>query len=315
MINIDPERGEILEMPFLHQTNAETNLSQSQIRPRISYLEDTIALLDRLMPDWRDQDFQKLNNDSLLRKIGDLSTDEADSAVENFKRLYKVFDDSSQNELYCFCLKVIHLYFGQANFNFVSCIKMTSLMENALEIQNEYYRTQILKILVVFLNPNNEDYLRIGNQNIWNYNQIKNKICKLIQYDFEPIFSCKTSYKSMEKMCDQNFFELAFLLKEKFVTSFEVAYKKYVQQSKELFGEFYKIALRMNSRLLYFIASKLGLTATKEFLALKTQDPYIKCSLIAFFGNLDEFYVVFEKSMSKDDGKILVRFEIFLTLI
>lgn len=289
-----------ISMNHAAKSSTDVSINLEELKPQVKPIEETKSFLDNLIPDWRDQDLENPKKYLLIQKLGDLSDKDDILSLDQFTKLFKVFNDESQMELYYFCLKAIYFYFDEFECKVICNEKMQPLIESVLSIKNEFYRTQILRILIVYLNE------RAGA-----YESIKSQILSTVDHNFDHTSCCMNSYESMEKHCDNLYFQLAFLLKANRVMAFEVEYKKYVEKNKEYFGEYFATATRTHSHLFYFIAERQGLISTKEFLAISTQDPHLKCSIKNFFIKLDEFHVVFDKTMEKNDQKLLVIFSCF----
>lgn len=279
-------------------------------------------LLSILMHDWFDQTGKSTHNYFLIKKFCALN-EKSDSAlqdnennknnsikntklsVEIFERLFDVFDDENLKVLSYYCLKVICFCFEEGNNLDFEYENIKDLIVKALKIKNDEYKTQVLKILIVFLKNTKTD----------DYKSLKKTIMAEVHHKVEFTSICKTSYKAMKKLCDEKFFELAFLVKESRNMIFKAKYKEFIKLHKNYFGEYWNTALKHNAQLIHLIAFKQGLTETEEFILLNTNDPELKFPITAHFTKFDEFYDVLPQSYDKENYEITVRQKNIASLI
>lgn len=102
-------------------------------------------------------------------------------------------------------MKIIYYYFHEIIDRVIKNGDMQGIVIKALQMTDNDYKNDILKILLApVININEEDY-----------QALKLKILDAMNYETENYhLSLKSSYKSMIKCCDKKFFEIVFLLKE-----------------------------------------------------------------------------------------------------
>lgn len=226
---------------------------------------------------------------------------------ELFQKLFDIFDDSRRTEYHELSLEAIYLHFHELKEIGFDHESIKVLIERALKIKNQEYGIKVLKILFVFLRTsNNQTYKDLKQRTLV---KIKRSI---FSCSSDPCRSnCKSSYKEMKRVCNHDFFNLLFLLKENYVQKFKVEYKKFVKNYKQSFGEYWIYEIKLNGQLLCLVAELQSLYESKEFLILKTKDSDLKSSILSSFRSVAEFQAVFKRPLRKDDNKLLVRFEIY----
>lgn len=264
---------------------------------------NVLNLFSILIYNWHD-----LSGDSeyfLIKKFK--AFDKASDNKETlFDKLFSIIEDNEKSTYHHICLKIIYYYFDEVNKspneNILENTTIQNLIEKATELRNDDYKRRILKILVVYLD-NTKDEI---------YEKLKRKVLESVNYDFNYTSVCKISYYSSVRHCDDKFFNLAFLLKEKQVLHFKTDFHEFLIIHQQLFGDYWTNAIRLNAQLLYRMAEEQALRDTSEFLLISTGDFELKQSIISKFKKLEDFYVVFNEPLDKEDEKILVSFIIIL---
>jgi len=229
-----------------------------------------------------------------------------------FVRLFDIIDDEQYQGYHHVCLRVIYEYLHERNSKIMQNEEMQESevdslqsmiyqsIKDALNIKNKEYKTRILKILTVFLrNVSNE-----------NYEELKKKILDAVKYKFEVFSSYHIAIESITKHCDEKFFHLVFQLKENFLKNFEFAFEDYIQIYRKFFGEYWKVAMKENARLLYHVAEEQceqKLLKTVEFIFNNCSFIELNSTILTSLQQVDEFYVIFNEPFEDKEKKFLVR--------
>jgi len=233
-----------------------------------------------------------------------------DKASDNketlFDKLFSIIENNEQSMYHHICLKIIYYYFDEVNKspneNILENTTIQNLIEKATELRNDEYKRRILKILIVYLDNTIDEI----------YEKLKRKVLESVNYNFSYTSVCKISYDSIVRHCDDKFFNLVFLVKENQVLHFKTDFQEFLTMHQQLFGDYWTNAIRLNAQLLYRMAEEQALRDTSEFLLISTGDFELKQSIVSKFKKLEDFYVVFNEPLDKEDEKILVSFIIIL---
>lgn len=255
-------------------------------------------LLTILIFDWHDP---KENSEYFM--IKKFRAYEA-SGKNLFQKLFSILDDKNNVNPYLHhvCLRVIYVYFDECfNNSENEEIKIESeyiqnLIIMVLNMRNTEYKMKILKILVVYMENTKDE----------NYKTIKNQVLKATEFNYKYISIAKVSYNSIVLHCDAQFFKLLFILKDNRVLTFKTEFDRFVETHMKLFGDFWKHAIKLNAQLLYHLAEMQGLRETAEHLLIKTTIFEIRHPIMQTLRIYDEFNVVFNEPLPKEDQKQLV---------
>ncbi|XP_070498405.1 uncharacterized protein [Chironomus tepperi] len=270
-------------------------------------------LFSVLMFNWHEQNHSE-NKYFLVKKFtafGELTGNKS-----LFEKLLAIIDDESVKEYHQICVKIIYYYFNEAkvlnnqdsNSEQIEPIPaftnndIISLISKVLKMNNDQYKNQILKILVVHLSYSDDS----------SYADIKSNILEATKHQNEFRSPYKQSYQAITKHCDEKFFEMAFYLKQNLVMKFKVEYKNFIEMHKKYFGEFWVTAIKFNSQLLNAIAELQDLVETKEFLLIELNDPEIKSSPTIIFEKISEFQAVFNEPLDDKDEELLTQLTDFI---
>ena len=252
------------------------------------------------------QNNEQFPKNKFLKELFGYSGDDYKIQPGLFQKLFDIFDDNLKTEYYEICLEAIYLHFHEINIKFDDEILKT-LIERALKIKNNEYGIEVLKILFVFLGTSkNQSYKDLKQSTLV---KIKRGI---FSSSSDPCRStCKSSYKEMKRVCNHDFFNLLFLLKENYVQKFKVEYKKYIKNYKLCFGEYWIYEIKRNGQLLCLATDLQSLYDSKEFIILKTKESDLKASIMTSFRRVSEFQAVFKRPLNNDDKELLVNIERF----
>jgi hypothetical protein len=229
-----------------------------------------------------------------------------------FVKLFDIIDDDQYQGYHHVCLRIIYEYLHERNSKIIQDEKLEQTENNplqsvvyqaikdALNIENEEYKIRILKILTVF----------VRNVPHENYEELKKKILDAVKYKFEVFSSYHITIESITKHCDEKFFQLVFLLKENFLKNFEFAFEDYIQLYRKFYGEYWKVAMKENARLLYHVAEEQceqKLLKTVEFIFNHCSFIELNSTILSSLQQVDEFYVIFNEPLEDEEKEFLVR--------
>ncbi|XP_070492751.1 uncharacterized protein [Chironomus tepperi] len=224
-----------------------------------------------------------------------------------FDVLFDTYNNENFSLYFHICIKILYHYFDEVNRNFdpyntdypASSVlhdsNMSKLIEKALRITPPEYKTQVIKILLTF----------IRNTKDQEFADLKKDIIETFEYDLTYASVCKISYNSIVKYFDGKFFELLFYLKENCINKFRVGFDKYISEHKQLLGEYWRNALKMNAQLLFHIARNQGLVDTQEFILISSSIFELKHSIASSLLEFAEFQIVFVEPLKKSEEKLL----------
>jgi len=278
-------------------------------------------LFSILMFDWFDP--QNVSNYSLCQKF---------EAFEKFgdslmKKLIQIFDRNEYKPFYRACLKIIYQYLHEKTSEFKIRLselshenkgmihdsresiqsdeesfqtKLTKFINEVLLIKNEEYKVKVLKVFIVYLhNTSNE-----------NYTIIKDKIMEAMHYNFKQYSYYEILIDSIDKHCDEKFFQLIFLLKENLLNNFEFGFEDFIKSYQKFYGEYWEIAIKKNVRLLYHAAinfcEESDLSAYAKIILTKCNFIGLNSSILTTFKEVDDFYLLFNGSLDDQEVKFLV---------
>ncbi|XP_070506523.1 uncharacterized protein [Chironomus tepperi] len=273
-------------------------------------------LFSILLYDWHNHEPSKTMNNTKYDCL-DLKFDAyRKSGKCLFVKLFEIIDNDQYQGYHHVCLRIIYQYLHEKNLKIKSYqeemdveSEINSLqsviyrsINNALSIKNKEYKNRILKILTVFLRD-------VPDQN---YEELKFKILDAINYKFEVLSSYHIAIESIIKHCDEKFFYLVFQLKENFLKGFEFAYLDYIQIYRKYYGEYWKVAMKENARLLYHVAEEQcerKLLKSVEFIFNHCSFIEINSTILTSIQQVDEFYVIFNEPLDEKEKDFLVEVE------
>ncbi|XP_070498083.1 uncharacterized protein [Chironomus tepperi] len=248
------------------------------------------------------QNNEKFPREKFLNELFGYTGNSYKIQPELFQKLFNILNDNSKTEYHEICLEAVYLHFHDINIDFDN-EDIENLIERALRIKNQEYGIEILKILFVFLRASNsQSYKDLKQKTLAN---IKRSIFSASSDSCGSGSTCKSSYKEMKKVCNHQFFNLLFLLKENYVQKFKVEYKKFVKYYKQCFGEYWIYEIKRNGQILCLVADFQNLYESKEFLILKTKESDLKASIMSSFTRVAEFQAVFRRPLKNNDKKLL----------
>lgn len=103
-----------------------------------------------------------------------------------------------------------------------------------------------------------------------------------------------------------DYFQLALMLKRKHLAEFQVCFEKFLKKSSQALGEYYKVALKHEVRLLFIIATRRKFYKTRNFIFQKF--PYIDVNstiLRSFYETQDFTFVIVAEFKSKTLSSIV----------
>lgn len=226
---------------------------QTAVLTLVIQSQNVETLLCHLMPDWfnpqsadksyslatKSQKYKDLTGNNLLEK------------------LYKVIDDQEYKLFHHVTLRIIYQFFSEMekekslNSMFANA-EVNLNLSKILIMKNQEYKVKILQSVLVFWPPSsiNKD----------EYKEFKSCLQNTLNSD-------------EQKLC----LDLAFMLKEKRIRKFQKLFEVYIRTSQIEFGEYFKIALKPQIRLLFKITTQMKLHKTSDFV-FKTF-PYMKDNL------------------------------------
>ncbi|KAG5667844.1 hypothetical protein PVAND_015813 [Polypedilum vanderplanki] len=169
--------------------------------------------------------------------------------------------------------------------------KFLENIDFALKIDRYETKVRILKIL-----------MQIVTKEIVNdekYKEIKESIVDLMKHDikFETIY--KRSIKDINRIYNKNYFDLCFLLVEQQMDEFKEKFEELLIMTKEFYGEFWKISISHEIRMLLNATHNDCLPTVHEFITQKCKFVY----------SVDNFVIqkdiVFNEPLSDHEKKIL----------
>jgi hypothetical protein len=223
-----------------------------------------------------------------------------------FKKLYYIIDSEEHRGYHRICLRIIYQYLHERQTTIENFYEKTLFQDiithavgDALKILNEDYKIQILKILTVFLDNTGDD----------SYKHLKDQILESVNYKFEYHSAYRISLDSIEKHCDDRFFKLAFLLKENRLKKFEFEFEDFIKNYRKLYGEYWKVAIKPNARLLYHICEEQcekKLLKTVEFIFLKCPFIELNSTILTTFEEVADFETIFNEPLKRSEEEFLV---------
>ncbi|KAL7026859.1 hypothetical protein ACKWTF_005204 [Chironomus riparius] len=222
-----------------------------------------------------------------------------------FTKLYSIIDSEDHQGYNRICLRIIYQYLHERlntieNFYEKTLFQdiITHTVSDALKIQNEEYKIQILKILTVFLDNTGDDI----------YKHLKEQISESVNYKFECHSVYRISLDAIEKHCDEKFFKIAFLLKENRLKRFEFEFEDFIKTYQKYYGEYWKVAIKPNARLLYHICEEQcekKLLKTVEFIFHKCPFIELNSTILTTFEEVADFEAIFNEPLSKCEEELL----------
>jgi len=230
----------------------------------------------------------------------------ATSGESMFTKLFRIIDSEEHRGYNRICLRIIYQYLHERlntieNFYEKTLFQdiITHAISDALKIQNEEYKVQILKILTVFLDNTSDDI----------YKHLKEQILECVNYKFECHSVYRISLDSIEKHCDERFFKIAFLLKENRLKKFEFEFEDFIKTYQNYYGEYWKVAIKPNARLFYHICEEQcekKLLKTVEFIFHKCPFIELNSTILTTFEEVADFETIFNEPLSKCEEEFLV---------
>lgn len=224
-------------------------------------------LLSFLIYDWANPESCNDRNYCLILKSRQFKHETGKDLLEE---LYDVINDEERKFYRDVCLRIIFQYFYEVDVEEKKDSKEFTRIDEfgcinqVFEITNPTYKEKILKGIVVFwIKTNSNDDI---------YEEYKNKIMSL-----------EMSSES------KSFFEMEFLLKEKQNIKFEKSFVKYISDARKKFGDFYKIALKADLRLLSKITERHEMFKTTEFIFQKCSNIELNSSILTSFHEVQDF--------------------------
>lgn len=214
-----------------------------------------------------------------------------------FLKLCEIIDDDVKMEFHYVCLIIIYFTIDELNnYDDEITFSIEENIELVLKMKNQEYKIEILKIFVVF----------------WKYygnDELKEKILGVIDQELQLKSIFKVSLSSINRQCSKDFFRLSILLKENRLKMFEIEFDKYICTYQRLYGEYWKVAMKFNSRLLYWIAESRKLLKTVEFILHKCSFIDLNSTIVTSFEEVAEFCVIFNEPLNEQDKAVLVSFQ------
>jgi hypothetical protein len=228
------------------------------------------------------------------------------SGESMFTKLFRIIDSEEHRGYNRICLRIIYQYLHERlntieNFYEKTLFQdiITHAIGDALKIQNEEYKVQILKILTVFLDNTSDE----------SYKQLKEQILECVNYKFECHSVYRISLDAIEKHCDERFFKITFLLKENRLKKFEFEFEDFIKTYQKFYGEYWKVAIKPNARLLYHICEEQcekKLLKTVEFIFHKCPFIELNSTILTTFEEVADFDTIFNEPLSKCEEEFLV---------
>lgn len=210
------------------------------------------------------------------------------SYLRLFERLLRIIQNDEHSIGYHqMCLNIIYHFFNDIgeNTDILNKNDILSLVNKILNTTNNdnFYMTQFLKILVMYLESPNDKV----------YQDTKAYVLEYTNFKYTYDSAVNVSYNSIVKLSDSHFFELAFILKQNLVTAFKNEFTKYIETHKVL-GDYWKHEILLSTQLFYQLAQRQGLINTCEFILLAMNaDTKITSSFITT--TFDEFNALFHE--------------------
>ncbi|KAL7029818.1 hypothetical protein ACKWTF_006380 [Chironomus riparius] len=264
-----------------------------------------INFLTLLMFNWSDQSGKP--RDYYLVKKFETYEEVAKGMETLFDKFFDILDDENCRLYHHICIKIIYHYFDEINNIFdpymtdypansvLNDTYMSKLIQKAMNIKNYEYKNHVVKILLTFLrNTKDEDF-----------SILKDEIIDFFSYDLKFDSICKISYREIVQYLDDKFFKLIFLLKENYVVKFRIEFHKFIKSHKELLGEYWRNAMKLNAQLLFHVARNQGLVDTQEYILISTTIFELKHSIASSLLEFAEFQIVYAEPLKKHEEKLL----------
>lgn len=226
-------------------------------------------LFSFLMFDWFDHDSSLRRSYGLVFKSRLFGTDFNGRSM--LEVLYEIIDNENLKIYQLVCLRIIYQFWYEVDqeeqrSEDSNDLNESLFIEQCLAIKSEEYREKILQVLVVFLTQNPD--------NIESYKKIKAKILQNVHMDERNIF-----------------FELAFMLKERKNIKFERNFEQYIKSSRTKYGDYYKVEIKQNVRLLFKMAEQQKMNKTSEFIFQKCPVIEVNSTIMTSFYDAQDFNV------------------------
>lgn len=201
-------------------------------------------LFSFLMFDWHNPD--RYNED--INYFLDLKFKcyQQETTMSLFSKLYETID-AEEAKYQHVCLRIMYQFLHELN---------KSVMDQTNDRKVEIYgKLETLMNIDYVLTMKDEEF--------------KKKILKVfVTYWYKSEDKDYSKYKST-LMDISPFFELAFMLKERLNSTFEKTFEKFIVDCKKKNGFYYEVKLKVNNRLLLYIADQHNLTQIRSFIFRK----------------------------------------------
>lgn len=232
------------------------------------------------------------------------------------KRLLEIVNIEKMTPYHHVCLRIVYHFLDEkeSKMKLAGCDKITADEEKrfqimlddsineTLKIKDEESRNSILKILILYLNITPTE----------TYKNRKDKVLKAVHYSMDDYSPYEASIDSISKFCDFKFFELVYLLKENYLSTFELSFDKFIKIYQKFYGEYWNIAIKSDVVLLFHLARKDTQSYVIRRLILKKYSFInMNSTILEDFEETGNFYVIFNGSLQRKERNILVTFKYF----
>ncbi|CRK88210.1 CLUMA_CG001991, isoform A, partial [Clunio marinus] len=218
-------------------------------------------LLSFLIFDWFNLSGKKSVNYALVIKGREFKNA---FAMSLFEKLYEILEDESNKIFHEICMRVIYQFLHE-----VSSIEATEeffeihdlCIDKVFKLKNQKYLEKILQIFVVFLIENESEIMKI-----------------------------KDTFMSVIKSEEmENFFRVAFLLKEGKKKEFQRKLATWIESYEKIFGKYHKVILKPHLQLLFNIVKRLNMNSLGEFMLRKYSFLGVNYTIVEIFHDQQDF--------------------------
>lgn len=227
---------------------------------------DVESVLSYLMPDWFYPESTNCQTYALVEKSRQF---EALEGLKLLEVLYDIINDESELMFREVCLRLIYQFLYECETLLktedmsVEDLENEMCIEKAFRIDNNEYRVKVLQILMV-------------------YSKYETS-CPAFE---ERILSYVDSDES------KTFFKMIFLLKQRQIVRFQINFEKFLKEKRNTMGDFFKVALKHQVRLLFTITSRQRMFRTCEFIFQKFPFIGVNSTIMTSFLDNQDFKVI-----------------------
>lgn len=240
-----------------------------------------------LMFDWFDAETKRDLYYCLVLKAEQF---ERVTQVGLFDKILQIIDDPKEGIYKAVCLRIIYQYlFELEKERRATEPVISSFMERAFEVHNPEYREKLLQVLFVFWSSSRNTSGSAA------FESLKTRILSHVQTP-EIV----------------QFFQLAFLLRNKQSVKFLKEFEEYIEDVKKTFGDYFQIVVKAPVRLLWKITQRQIMLTTGDFIFRKCPYVNVKSSIMETFKDVQDFKVFNVAPMETKEVQELVRIALII---